>query len=304
MKNKRILTCAITGSIHIPTMSKYLPITPEQISQHALDAADAGAASVHIHARDPKTGQPSADLNLYKEIVDLIRAKNKELIICLTTGGGHGMSIDQRIAVVPYLKPDLASCNLGTINYALFSIAEKYKEFTHQWEKDFCDATWDITFRNTFGDLRKMVPTMYENGTKPELEVYDVGHLYNCQFLMRQGIIKPPLLLQFVTGLSGGIASTPYDLMNLHNTAERLFGKGNYQWGAIGAGLKQFSINAQSLFLGGHVRVGMEDNLMLRAGVPAKSNAELVEKMVRIMREFDYEPASPAEARDILSMKL
>jgi uncharacterized protein (DUF849 family) len=303
MKNKRIVTCAITGSIHIPTMSEYLPITPQQIAQNALDAEAAGAAVVHIHARNPADGMPSPDLNLFQEIINLIRAKNKDLIICLTTGGGAGMTIEQRLAVVPKFKPELASCNLGTINWGVFANVEKYKEFKYSWESFILQSPDGYIFQNTFSDLKTMLPVMAENGTKPELEVYDVGHLYNLAYLMHAGFIKPPVYLQFVSGVLGGINATPYDLMHLHQTADRLFGAKNYKWSAFGAGRNEFPICTQALFLGGNVRVGMEDNLMVSRNQPAKNNAELVEKMVRIMQEFDFEPASPSEAREILGLK-
>jgi len=302
MKNKRIITCAITGSVHIPTMSEYLPITPQQIAENALGAAEAGAAVVHIHARNPENGMPTSDLKVFEEIIGRIREKNKELIICLTTGGGAGMSVDERVSVVPAFKPELASCNLGTINWGIFAIAEKYKEFKYDWEKVMIELTKGYIFQNSFLDLMKMTSIMNENGTKPELEVYDVGHLYNCAFLLQKGYLKPPVYLQFVTGILGGIQSTPYDLMALHTTADRLFGAGNYQWSVIGAGRQQFPMCTMGLLLGGNVRVGMEDNLYVAKNVLAKNNGELVAKMAAIMRQFDLEPATPAEAREILSL--
>ncbi|UMZ74232.1 3-keto-5-aminohexanoate cleavage protein [Natranaerofaba carboxydovora] len=299
---KRIVNCAVTGSIHVPSMSPYLPITPEEIAQNAIDAANAGAASVHIHARDPKDGKPSSDLELYREIIDKIRAKNKEVIICITTGGGAGMSIEERAAVVPEFKPELASMNCGSINWGLFPVKEKIQKFKYEWEPQLLDMTRDFIFENTFEAMEKICGIMYENNTKPELEVYDTGHLYNIAFLLEKGIVKPPIYLQFVTGILGGINSTPYDIMNLHTTAERLFGKENYEWSVIGAGSSEYPVATMALFLGGHVRVGLEDNLYLGKGRLAKNNAELVEKMVRIMNEFDYEPATPAEAREILKI--
>lgn len=302
MKNKRIVTCAVTGSVHIPTMSEYLPITPQQIAENALGAAEAGAAVVHIHARNPENGMPTSDLKVFEEIISRIRDKNKDLIICLTTGGGAGMSVDERVSVVPAFKPELASCNLGTINWGIFAIAEKYKEFKYDWEKVMIELTKGYIFQNSFLDLMKMTTIMNENGTKPELEVYDVGHLYNCAFLVQKGYIKPPVYLQFVTGILGGIQSTPYDLMALHTTAERLFGAGNYQWSVIGAGRQQFPMCTMGLLLGGNVRVGMEDNLYVAKNRLAKNNAELVAKMVSIMRQFDLEPATPDEAREMLSL--
>ncbi|HAA09982.1 MAG: 3-keto-5-aminohexanoate cleavage protein, partial [Syntrophomonadaceae bacterium] len=256
----------------------------------------------HIHARNPENGMPTSDLKVFEEIISRIRDKNKELIICLTTGGGAGMSVDERVSVVPAFKPELASCNLGTINWGIFAIAEKYKEFKYEWEKVMIELTKGYIFQNSFLDLMKMTSIMAENGTKPELEVYDVGHLYNCAFLLQKGFLKPPVYLQFVTGILGGIQSTPYDLMALHTTADRLFGAGNYRWSVIGAGRQQFPMCTMGLLLGGNVRVGMEDNLYVAKNVLAKNNAELVAKMVGIMRQFDLQPATPAEAREMLSL--
>jgi len=301
--NKRIVTCAITGSIQIPTMSDYLPITPDQIAQNAIDAANAGAAVVHLHARDPKTGQPSADMNLFEEILEKIKKVNKDINICLTTGGGVGMTVEQRASVIPRFKPPLASCNLGSMNWGVFGIAAKFKEFKYPWEGAMLEMCKGFIFQNTFADLFKLTTIMQENGTKPELEVYDVGHLYNCQYLIEAGYLKPPVYLQFVTGILGGIGSTSYDLITLNQTADRIIGKGNYVWSAFGAGRNEFPVCTQSLFLGGNVRVGMEDNLHVRKGVLAKSNGDLVQKMVRIMDEFDFEPATPAETREILGLK-
>lgn len=301
--SKRIISCAITGSIHVPTMSPYLPITPDQIAQNALDAADAGAAIVHIHARNPETGQPTAELKYYHEILDKIRDKNKDVIICLTTGGGAGMTVEQRVAVVPEFKPELASMNGGSINWGLFPVLDKIKEFKFPWEEAMLNLTRNYIFDNTFEAMEKMCTIFEANGTKPELEVYDTGHLYNIAYLLEKGFVKPPITMQFVTGILGGISSTPYDIMNLHTTAERIFGKGQYNWSVIGAGRAEYPAATMALILGGHVRVGMEDNLFLKKGVQAKSNGELVAKMVRIMNELDFEPATPDEAREILALK-
>jgi uncharacterized protein (DUF849 family) len=281
-------------------MTPYLPITSEQIAQNALDAADAGAAIVHIHARNPETGQPSSDLNHYSRIIDLIRTKNKDVVICLTTGGGAGMTPEERMAVVPEFKPELASMNTGSMNWGMFPLANKFKEFQFPWEGQFLKSSRDFIFQNTFESMETMCKIMDENGTKPELEAYDVGHLYNIAYLLQAGIIKPPITIQFVTGILGGIGSSPYDIMNMHQTADRLFGRGNYNWSVIGAGKAEFPDATLSLILGGHVRVGMEDNLYLGKGKLAKSNGEMVAKIVRIMAELDLEPATPAEAREIL----
>lgn len=303
MSNKRIISCAITGSIHCPSMSPYLPYKTEDIAQQAIDAANAGASSIHIHARNPENGAPSSDLAIYEEILGRIRAVNKDVILCLTTGGGLGMTVEQRASVVPRFQPELASMNAGSINWGLFPIATKIKDFKFDWEKPYYAMTTDFIFKNTFADMEFMLKTMNENGTKPELECYDVGHLYNVKYMLDAGQLKGKPFLQFVLGINGALGATPYDLMAMKETADRLLGVGGYEWSAFGAGRFEYPICTQNLFLGGHVRVGLEDNLNLFRGVPAKSNAELVEKMVRIMKEFDFEPASPAQAREVLELK-
>ena len=301
MPSKVIVSASITGSIHTPTMSPYLPITPDEIATNAIDAAKAGAAAVHVHARNPENGMPSPDLNLYREIVEKIRSE-VDVIICITTGGGPGMTVEQRVAVVPEFKPELASFNMGTINFALFPVVDKYKEWKFDWEKPFLEGSKGAIFQNTFADLEKVCSTMREYGTKPELEIYDVAHLYNAQFLLSKGILEPPLYLQFVMGILGGIQPTIYDLVHLKETSDRLFGADNYQWSAFGAGRMEYPICTMAVLMGGNCRVGMEDNLYLNKGVLAKSNAELVEKMIRIMGEYALEPATPQEARKILEI--
>lgn len=302
MSSKRIVNCAITGSIHAPSMSPYLPYKPQDIARHAIDAANAGAASVHIHVRDPETGAPSARMDLFGEVIDRIRTANKDVIICTTTGGGAGMTSEERVAVVKKFKPELASMNAGSINWGLFELANKPLDWKFSWEKPYYESTRDFIFTNTFQGMTSYLEAFREAGTKPELEVYDVGHLYNIKWLKERGYIGGRPYLQFVMGITGGISATPYDLQMLKETADRVLGVGAYEWSALGAGRAEFPISTHNLFLGGHVRVGMEDNLNLGKGRPAKSNAELVEKMVRIMREFDFEPASPDETRAILGL--
>lgn len=304
MSNKRIVTCAVTGSNHTPTMTEYLPITQEEIANAALGAAEAGAAVVHIHARNPETGQPSPDLKLYEDIIDRIRDKNKDVIICITTGGGPGMTVEERVGVVPAFKPELASCNLGSFNWGLFRGTEKIKEWKYEWEREQFTGqnSKSSIFPNTFADLMVMTTTMENNGTKPEFEAYDVGHIYNLKFLLDEGYVKPPVYIQFVPGVLGAINTTPYDMMALHTTAERVLGHGNYKWSTLGVGKFEFPTCTMALLLGGNVRVGMEDNLYVAKGVKAKTNAELVDKIVRIMGELDFEPATPQEAREMLSL--
>jgi uncharacterized protein (DUF849 family) len=299
---KVIITAAITGSIHTPTMSPYLPITPEEIARNAIDAARAGASAVHLHVRDPETGAPSPDLNLYRTVVDTIRAES-DVNLCLTTGGGYGMSVEQRIAVVPEFRPELASFNMGSMNFGIFPLAEKIQEWKHPWEKPALEGSKDYIFQNTFSDLEKICLLMLENGTKPELEIYDLGHLNNAAYLLKQGLLEPPIYLQFVMGILGGVSAEVENLIVLKQTADRLFGVGEYRWSAFGAGQMEYPICTAAALLGGNCRVGLEDALYVSRGVLAESNAVLVEKMVRILGEFSLEPATPEEARQILKIQ-
>lgn len=302
---KLIITAALTGNITLPTQTPYLPLTPQQIIEEAVRAANAGAASVHIHGRDPKTGKPTTDPAVYREIAVGIKARS-DVIVCVTTGGTADMTPAQRAQVVPALKPELATFNMGSINFSIHPIAERYKDedYKFPWEKEFAIGTKDFIFRNTFGDIEKLCQMMEENNTKPEFEVYDVGHLYNLNFLIRRNVIKPPVWLQFVTGILGGIGSATEDILYLKQTADRLIGSHHYLWSVIGAGYPaEFNAAALSIIMGGHVRVGMEDNIFIQKGVLAKSNAELVEKAVRIARELGREIATPDEARKILNLK-
>jgi uncharacterized protein (DUF849 family) len=303
--NKLIITAALTGNITLPTQTSYLPLTPQQIIDDAVMAANAGAASVHIHGRDPKTARPTTEPAVYKEIATGIKARS-DVIVCVTTGGTMDMTPAQRAQVVPALKPELATFNTGSINFSIHPIADRYKdeEFKFPWEKEFASGTRDFIFRNTFGDIEKLCQIMEENNTKPEFEVYDVGHLYNLSFLVRKKIVKPPIWLQFVTGILGGIGSALEDIMYLKQTADRLLGAENYTWSVIGAGYPaEFNVATLSIMMGGHARVGMEDNIFVAKGVLAKSNADLVEKLVRIARELGREIATPDEARAILGLK-
>ena len=301
MSKKRIINCAITGAIHTPSLSEYLPWKPEDIAQQAIDAANAGAASVHIHARSPEDGRPAANLEIYRQIVETIREKS-DVMLCLTTGGGMGMTIKERTAVVPEFKPELASMNAGSINFGIFPIAQQLENALFEWEKPFIEGAKDFVFSNTFEAMEGMCTIMRENGTKPELEIYDVGHIYNVKYLISAGALEEPVYLQFITGVLGGIGGTVYDLVTLKQTADRILGVGTYNWSCNSAGRMEFPLCTTNLFLGGHVRVGLEDNLYISKGILAKSNGELVEKMVRIMGEFDFEPATPREAKAMLEI--
>jgi uncharacterized protein (DUF849 family) len=268
-------------------------------------AADAGAASVHIHARDPKTARPTTEPAVYREIAAGIKARSN-VIVCITTGGTAYMRPEERAQVVPALKPELATFNMGTINFSIHPIADRYKDedYKFPWEKEFAISTKDFMFRNTFGDIEKLMQMMIENDTKPELELYDVGHLYNLNFLVRRNIIKFPVWLQFVTGILGGIGANVDEVVHMKQTADRLLGGDNYIWSVIGAGYPaEFNLATLGIIMGGHARVGFEDNIFIEKGVLAKSNAELVEKVVRIARELGREMATPDEARKILRLK-
>jgi len=298
--SKRIITAAITGSIHTPTMSPHLPITPDQIADEAVRAYEAGAAVAHIHARNPETGKPSADVNLYREIVAKIKSRCN-IILCITTGGGLGMTVEQRVAAIPLLKPELASFNFGSLNFALFHALETYKDFQFDWERGYLAMTEDFILPNTFKTMNEFSRIFQENGTQPELEVYDVGMLNNVAFMLESGRLKKPIYLQFVMGILGGIVASPENLLFMFNTAKDAIG--DFAWSVCAAGRHQFNMCTLSLVMGGNARVGLEDNLYLERGVKATSNAQQVQKIVRIARELGLEPATPDEARQMLGLK-
>jgi len=303
--DKLIITAALTGNITLPTQTPHLPFSPQQIADEAIRCAEAGAASVHIHARNPVTGQPSTDPALYREIATLIK-KRSDVIFVPTTGGTMTMTPQERLQLVPALKPEMATCNLGSINFSIHPIADRYKdeEWKQPWEKPFVQSTKDFIFRNTFGDIEVFYKTMTENDVKPEFEAYDVGHLYNIAFFMRRKIIKAPVWIQFVTGILGGIGADLENIMFMKQTADRLIGPDNYKYSVIGCGYPaEFNVDALSIMMGGMVRVGMEDNIFIKKGVLAKGSYELVERVVRIAKELDREIATPAEARAILGLK-
>jgi uncharacterized protein (DUF849 family) len=297
---KVIITAAITGSIHTPTMSPYLPITPEQIAEEAIKVYDAGGAVAHVHVRDPKTGIPNADQDAYREIAMGVK-KRCDLILCFTTGGRLGEPVEKRLKVVSSLKPEMSSLNAGSLNFALFHVVDKIKDWKFPWEKEYLEGTEDFIFPNTFKTMRQYLSVIGENGTKPEFEIYDVGMINNVAFLIEAGYVKKPVYLQFVMGILGGIAATPQNLTFLVESAKNAIG--DFEFSVCAAGRMQFPLCTQSLILGGHARVGLEDNLYLDKGVMAKSNAEQVAKIIRIARELGLEPATPTEARKILNLK-
>ena len=299
---KAIFTAAITGSIHTPTMSPYLPITPDQIAYNCIQAYEAGAAVAHVHARNPENGQPSPDMEIFKKVLTKVKSKC-DMIICTTTGGGLGMTPEQRVAVVSALKPELASCNMGSMNFALFPLLDKMKDFKFPWEKQYLEFTEDLIFPNTFKSLRVFLNMFDANQTKPELEVYDTGMINNAAFLIERGILKTPIYIQFVLGILGGLPATVENLVFLYETARRQIGEKNFVWSVCAAGRNQMPMCTHCLLMGGNARVGLEDALWLEKGMAAKNNAELVTKIIRIAKEFGIEPATAAEARKILGLK-
>jgi len=297
---KRIITAAITGAIHTPSMSPYLPVTPGQIAEEAIRVHKAGGAVAHIHVRDPKTGYPTADQDAYREIA--VRVKKKcDIILCFTTGGRLTEPLERRVKVVSSLKPEMASLNAGSLNFGLFHIVDKIKKWKYRWEKEYLEGTEDVIFPNTFKTMREYLAVIYQNKTKPELEIYDVGMINNVSFLIQAGYLKKPVYLQFVMGILGGIPATPQNLIFLVESAKSAIG--DFEFSVCAAGKMQFHLCTQSLILGGHARVGLEDNLYLGRGAIAKSNAEQVSKIIRIAKELGLEPATPDEARKILNLK-
>ena len=300
MKNKVIITAAVTGSIHTPTMTPYLPITPEQIADDAVKAYEAGAAVAHIHVRNPETGQPVSDVNLFKEVVTKVKSRCN-MVLCLTTGGGLGMSAEERLKPVSNFKPELGSFNAGSINFALFHALDKMKDFKYEWEKEYLAKTEDLIFPNTFKSMKAFAKIFNENETKPEFEVYDAGMINNIAFMVERGYIKKPVYIQFVMGILGGIPAIPENLMFLVDTTRKMIG--DFEFSVCAAGRAQFQMCTQGLLLGGNVRVGLEDNMYLEKGRMAQSSAEQVEKIARIASEFGLSPATPDEARQMLGLK-
>lgn len=297
---KVIITAALTGNIHTPSMSPYLPVTPEELIQEAVRCEGAGAAVVHVHAREPEDGKPTTRIEIYREILGGIKAKTN-VVVSPTTGGTAAMTPEQRIAVVKELKPEMATFNAGSLNFALYPVVGKVQEFKHDWEKAFLESTEGFIFANTFTSLKVFCKTMNEVQTKPELEVYDVGQITNLAQIIEEGYLKKPLYLQFVLGILGGIPASIDNLVFLTNTARKVLG--DFELSVCAAGRHQFIMGVVNMLQGGHMRVGLEDNLYLEKGVLAKSSAEQVEKAIRIAREFGLEPATPEEARKILGLK-
>jgi uncharacterized protein (DUF849 family) len=301
---KIYITAAITGAIHTPTLSEFLPVTEQEIIDQAVGAYEAGAAVVHIHGRDPKTGQPSVDKEVIGKILSGIR-KRCNVIICLTTGAGLGMSLEERVSGVPLFKPEVASCNAGSFNFYLGPLArhKKMSNPKNAWEMPYLLNTEDFVFSNTFKGLRYYLRTMYENGTLPEFEVYEVGMINNLAYLREEGTLKGPIYIQFVMGIMGGIPATVDNLVYMHKTADELLGRDGYIWSCAAAGRAQLSLVSAALAMGGNARVGLEDNLYLRPGVLAKSSAEQVTAIRSIAETMGHEIADSGAARAILKLQ-
>ena len=303
MASKTIISCAITGAVHTPTMSPYLPVHPDTITEQAIAAAEAGAAILHLHARNPLNGTPSVDPEHFAEMLPNIR-KETNAVINISTGGHPKMTVAERIPPALTYSPEMCSMNMGSINFALHPLADKFETWDKDWEEEYIRGSEANIFRNTFADIRMIAEELggEPHNVKFEHECYDVGHLYNLKFCLAQGLFKGPIFLQFVMGILGGITADLDNLMFMKQTADKLFG-GDYQWSVIGAGAQQMRMASVGAQMGGHVRVGLEDSLYISRGKLAKSNSEQVAKMVRILGEQGNEPATPDEARQILGLK-
>jgi uncharacterized protein (DUF849 family) len=300
-QGKVIITCAVTGAIHTPTMSPHLPITPDEIAQAAIGAAEAGAAIVHLHAREPADGRPTQDPAMFMRFLPKIKAAS-DVVVNITTGGAPTMTVEERLQPALKLAPEVASLNMGSMNFGLYEMLGRYKEFKHDWEKPYLAGSDERIFKNTFRDIAHILSSCSRNDTRFEIECYDIGHLYTAAHFLDRKLLKPPLLIQSVFGIRGGIGPHPEDVMHMKRTADRLFGDA-YYWSVLGAGRNQMFVAAMSAVMGGNVRVGLEDSLWLGRGQLAKSNAEQVAKARRIIEEVGLHVATPNEAREMLKLK-
>ena len=301
-QKKVIITCALTGGAHPPSMSPALPVTAEEMIDQGTAAADSGAAILHLHARMPETGAPTGDPAVYSTFLPALRQRT-DAVLNLTTGGSATMPVAERLLAAMRFKPEMCSLNMGSINFAFFDAARHVEQWTHDWERDYVVNSDDYIFRNTFRDIRYILEALTDHGTRFEHECYDVGHLYNLAHFIDRGLVKPPFFVQMIFGILGGIGPDLENMVLMKGVADRLFGSENFEWSVLAAGRHQMPFVTQAALLGGHVRVGLEDSLFIRHGVLATSNAEQVEKIVRIVREMGREPASADEARNILGLK-
>jgi uncharacterized protein (DUF849 family) len=300
-RRKVIITCAVTGSIHTPSMSPHLPVTGEEIADAAIGAAEAGAAIIHLHARNPKDGRPDQSPEAFEPFLKIIKQRSA-CVVNITTGGGQGMTLEQRLAPAATFKPEVASLNMGSMNFGLYPMLNRFKEFRHEWERAHLDGSRDAVFRNTFKDIEHVLTTLGNAGTRFEFECYDTAHLYNLHHFLERGLVQPPLFVQTVFGILGGIGSHPDDVMHMKRTADRLFGD-RYHWSVLGAGRAQMQIAAMAAAMGGNVRVGLEDSLWAGPGKLAASNAEQVRLARQIIEGLNLDLATPDEAREILGLK-
>lgn len=301
LDNKVIISCAITGSIHTPSMSPYLPVTAQEIAESALGAAEAGAAIVHLHARNPVDGRPDQSPEAFEPFLRVIK-QSSNVVVNLTTGGSPYMSVEERVRPAAVWKPEVASLNMGSMNFGLFPMLKRFKDFKHEWEPQMLENSKDLVFRNSFKDIAYALNTLNSTGTRYEFECYDTSHLYNLHYFWTEGLVQAPLFIQTCFGLLGGIGSHPDDVMHMKRTADRLFGK-NYRWSVLAAGKQQMPIAAMAASMGGHVRVGLEDSLWLGKGQLAPSNAAQVKQVRGILEGLGLEVATPDEARQILALK-
>jgi len=299
---KVIITCAVTGSIHTPTMTPYLPITPDEIARASIEAAEAGAAIIHLHARDPKDGRPTPSPEVFMQFLPRIK-QSTDAVLNITTGGGHGMTLQERLAGALKAKPEMATCNMGSMNFALYPMLDRYKEWKHDWEPKHLEGSRDFIFRNTFKDIEYLMKELGEGcGTRFEFECYDVGHLYNLAHFLDRGIVKPPLFVQTIFGILGGIGADPENVAHMKRIADKLFGD-QYQWSVLAAGRHQLPFVSMAAIMGGNVRVGLEDSIYVGKGQLAKSNAEQVKRIRSILENLSLEVATAQEAREILHLK-
>jgi len=301
VKGKVIITTACTGAIHTPTMSPHLPITPDEIVADAVAAAEAGAAILHLHARDPETGKPDQTPEAFARFLPRIK-QSTNAAINITTGGSPYMTVEERVRPAATFKPEVASLNMGSINFGLFPLLEKYKDFKFDWEREHLESTRDLVFRNSFKNIEYILETCYDNDTRFEFECYDIAHLYNLKHFADRGLVKPPYFVQSVFGILGGIGTHPEDVIHMKRTADRLFGD-DYRWSVLGAGSAQFRVAAQAAAMGANIRVGLEDSLWAGKGKLATSSADQVRMARKIVEGLGLELASPDEAREILQLK-
>ena len=303
MSKSVIITCAVTGAIHSPTMSEYLPITPNEIAEDAIAAAEAGASILHLHAREPNDGRPTPDPDVFMEFLPRIK-QSTDAVVNITTGGGHGMTLEERCAGALKVSPEMTSLNMGSMNFGLYQILDKIKDWKYDWEPAYFEMTRDFIFRNTFKDIEWVLKNLGEDhGVRFEFECYDMGHLYNLAHFVDRGLVKPPFFVQTIFGILGGIGADIENLMHMRRIANKLFGEENYEWSILAAGKHQMSFVTTGAILGGNVRVGLEDSLFLGKGEMAKSNAEQVAKIRRIIEDMSLEVATPTEARERLALK-